>query len=89
MQSKLSFLRKKNSNKLTDKYFEHEVEADTNRLYCIGPIKAKDPIITCPVYGTVMRGALLETAIGISLTDKPEYDVGEIDALLFKYPGHI
>lgn len=79
---KASLLKKKDG-KFTDKYFLKDVIADTNRLYCIGPIKKGDYITTCPVYGVAMVGAIKETSIGRSLTDKPEYGVGEIDAVLF------
>ena len=79
-----SFLKSKKTNKKTNSYYEKEVWAETNRIYCLGPIKPGNFITTCPSLGTAMIGANEDVAIGINLGRIDEHRVGEVDVILFE-----
>lgn len=79
-----SFLKKKDLNEFTDSYYEINIDADSSCLYCIGPIRAGDYIMTCPVYGTIMHSAVRDGAIGRSLDTKESYEPGGIHVIFFE-----
>lgn len=85
MNKKDYLLYNASNNDLTNTYYIKNVITNKINIYCIGPIKKGDYVTTSSLKGAGMISAIKDTAFGISLTDKKEYEIGLIQIKLLEH----